>query len=38
MLREIGELWEARSKGLCLFRLVTKKTFKDCISGAASHK
>lgn len=30
----IGQLWEARSKGLCMFRLVTKNTIDDGILPA----
>lgn len=29
----IGHLWEARSNGLCLFRLVTKETMNEDILG-----
>jgi type III restriction enzyme len=30
----IGQLWEARSKGLCVFRLATKKDMSEVIRGA----
>ena len=30
----IGKLWEARSNGLCIFRLVTKETMHQRIREA----
>ena len=30
----IGQLWEARSKGLCVFRLATKKNMRDTLLAA----
>jgi type III restriction enzyme len=29
--KEVGELWEARSKGTCLFRLVGQKDFQTVL-------
>ncbi len=33
----IGQLWEARSKGMCAFRLATKKNMRDVILEAAGN-
>ena len=30
----IGQLWEARSKGLCVFRLATKRNLREAFLGA----
>lgn len=34
----IGELWEARSNGLCIFRLVRKSGFQSVIRAAVQRK
>ena len=31
---QLGQLWEARSKGLCVFRLITKANMKTEIPSA----
>jgi len=34
----VGELWEARSKGLCVFRLITQKNMQESIRQSCSAK
>ncbi|MCD4823866.1 MAG: hypothetical protein K8S55_04615 [Phycisphaerae bacterium] len=34
----IGQLWEARSKGMCVFRLATKKNMREAIRDATRAK
>jgi len=35
---QLGQLWEERSKGLCVFRLITKANVKSEIASAVKKK